>query len=182
MRLRFLSSGEAQSTSLTGHIARLDAGMASGADVPYKEVLTMLKRTAVSAVLIALSGCASMHKSDQGVQQGMTAFKEAFNRRDAAALAMVYTEDAKLMPYNVPMISGRGPIQSFWQTGFNRGIANIEKTPIEVQRLGGTAIEMSRYVVTVGDRKVQGKDMLVWRREGDGKWRIAADIWNNDQP
>lgn len=142
----------------------------------------MLKQIAVSAALVVLSGCALMDKPNQDVQQGMAAFKDAFNSRDAAALAMVYTEDARLMPFNVPMITGRGPIQSFWQTGFNRGISNIEKTPIEVQTLGDTAIEISRYIVTVGDRKVPGKDMLVWRRGGDGKWRITADIWNNDQP
>jgi len=112
----------------------------------------------------------------------MAAFQEAFNKRDAAALAMVYTEDARLMPFNVPMLAGRAGIQSFWQARFNQGLSHIEKTPIEVQMLGDTAIEMSHYVVTLGERKVQGKDMLVWRRGTDGKWRIAADIWNNDQP
>lgn len=142
----------------------------------------MLKTIVFSAALLALSGCASMNRSDAGMQQGMAAFQEAFNKRDAASLAMVYTEDARLMPYNVPMLTGRAAIQSFWQAGFTRGLSHIEKTPIEIQTLGDTAIEMSRYVVTVGERKVQGKDMLVWRRGADGKWRIAADIWNNDQP
>ena len=80
------------------------------------------------------------------------------------------------------MLTGRSGIQSYWQGGFNRGLSHIEKTPVEVQMLGDTAIETSRYLVTVGDRKVQGKDMLVWRRGTDGRWRIAADIWNNDQP
>jgi uncharacterized protein (TIGR02246 family) len=142
----------------------------------------MLKNFAVSAVLLALSGCASMDRSDAGVQQGMAAFRDAFNKHDAASLAMTYTEDARLMPFNVPMLTGRTGIQSFWQARFNQGLSHIEKTPIEVQVLGDTAVEMSRYVVTLGEKKVQGKDMLVWRRGTDGRWRIAADIWNNDQP
>jgi uncharacterized protein (TIGR02246 family) len=142
----------------------------------------MLKNFAVSAVLLALSGCASMDRSDAGVQQGMAAFRDAFNKHDAASLAMTYTEDARLMPFNVPMLTGRTGIHSFWQARFNQGLSHIEKTPIEVQVLGDTAVEMSRYVVTLGERKVQGKDMLVWRRGTDGRWRIAADIWNNDQP
>ena len=123
-----------------------------------------------------------MDRSDTGVKQGLAAFQEAFNKRDAASLAMVFTEDARLMPSNAPMLTGRAGIQSFWQAGFSRGLSHIERTPIEVQMLGDTAIEMSRYVITVGERKVQGKDILVWRRGVDGKWRIAADIWNNDQP
>lgn len=143
----------------------------------------MFKKIILSAAtLLALLGCASVDRSDTGVRQGMAAFQEAFNKRDAASLAMIYTEDAKLMPFNVPMLSGRAGIQSFWQAGFTRGLSHIEKTPIEIQMCGDTAIEMSRYVVTVGERKVPGKDMLVWRRGTDGKWLIAADIWNNDQP
>ena len=142
----------------------------------------MFKTCVLSAALLVLSGCATMDRSDTGVRQGMASFRDAFNQRDAASLAMVYTEDAKLMPFNAPMLTGRPAIQSFWQAGFNRGISRIEKTPIEIQVLGDTAIEMSRYVVTVGQGKVQGKDMLVWRRGTDGRWRIAADIWNNDQP
>lgn len=142
----------------------------------------MLTRLVLSATLLVLTGCASIERSDAGVQQGMAEFKDTFNRHDAASLAMLYTEDARLMPYNAPMVTGRAGIQSFWQAGFNRGLSRIEKTPVEVQMLGDTAIETSRYLVSVGDRQVRGKDMLVWRRGTDGKWRIAADIWNNDQP
>ena len=141
----------------------------------------MFKKIVLGAALLALSGCASIDRSDTGLRQGMAAFKEAFNKRDAASVAMVFTEDAKLMPSNMPMLIGRAKIQSFWQSGFTQGLSHIDKTPIEIQMLGDTAIEMSRYVVTVGETKVQGKDMLVWRRDADGKWYIAADIWNNDQ-
>lgn len=123
-----------------------------------------------------------MATSDTGVRQGMAAFQDAFNQRDATSLGMIYTEDARLMPINAPVMTGRAAIQSYWQAGFARGVSHIEKTPIEVQVIGETAIEMSRYVATVGERKLHGKDMLVWRRGNDGVWRIAADIWNNDQP
>lgn len=142
----------------------------------------MLKPIVLSTALLVLSGCASFDRSDAGVRQGRADFKEAFNKQDAASLAMVFTEEATLMPPNMPLLTGRAGIQSFWQAGFTRGLSHIEKTPVYIEVLGDTAIEMNRYVVTVGERKVQGKDMLVWRRGTDGKWRIAADIWNNDQP
>lgn len=143
----------------------------------------MFIKFVLSAALLALSGCASMeNRSDAGVQQGMAAFKEAFNKRDAASLAKLFTEDAKLMPANVPVMTGRPGIQSYWQAGFNQGVSRIEKTPIDVQVFGDTAIEISRFVVSIGERTIKGKDMLVWKRGTDGQWRIAADIWNNDQP
>lgn len=142
----------------------------------------MLKPIVLLTTLLVLSGCASFDKSDAGVRQGMAAFKEAFNKQDAASLAMAFTEEATLMPPNMPLLKGRAGIQSFWKTGFTRGVSHIEKTPVEIQVLGDTAIEMSHYVVTVAERKVQGKDILVWQRGTDGRWRITADIWNNDQP
>ena len=142
----------------------------------------MFIKFVLPAALLALPGCASIdNRSDAGVQQGMAAFKEAFNKRDAASLATLFTEDAKLMPVNVPVMTGRAGIQSYWQAGFDQGLSRIEKTPIDVQVLGDTAIEISRFVVTIGEQKIKGKDMLVWKRSSDGQWRIAADIWNNDQ-
>lgn len=137
----------------------------------------MFIKFVLPAALLALSGCAAIdNRSDAGVQQGMAAFKEAFNKRDAASLAKLFTEDAKLMPVNVPVMTGRAGIQSYWQAGFDQGVSRIEKTPIDVQVLGDTAIEISRFVVTIGEQKIKGKDMLVWKRSSDGQWRIAAHI------
>ena len=46
---------------------------------------------------------------------------------------------------------------------------------------GDLAVETSRYVVDFKDKKILGKDTLVWRRGKDSVWRIASDIWNSDQ-
>jgi ketosteroid isomerase-like protein len=67
----------------------------------------MFRKMLLSAALLVLSGCASMGRPDSGVRQGMASFQDAFNKRDAASLAMVYTEDARLMPYNAPMLASR---------------------------------------------------------------------------
>lgn len=134
-----------------------------------------------AAALIASSGCTTLDKSDSGVRAGMAAFQDAFNRQDTVGLSAVYTEDAKLMPPNVPVLTGRTAVESFWKGAFTRGVSRIEKTPIDVQVFGESAVETSRYFATVGDKKIAGKDILVWRRDPDGKWRIATDIWNNDQ-
>lgn len=142
----------------------------------------MLTKVIFSAALLGLSGCATMDRSDTGVRQAMAGFQEAFNKHDATALAALYTEDARLLPVNSPLMTGRAGVQGYWKVGFERGVTRIEKTPVDVLVIGDTAVEISNYVASFGERKVKGKDMLVWRRGNDGKWLISADIWNNDQP
>ena len=42
-------------------------------------------------------------------------FVEAFKRRDAAAVAALYTRDAQLLPPNSDFVSGGDGIRAFWQ-------------------------------------------------------------------
>jgi uncharacterized protein (TIGR02246 family) len=133
----------------------------------------------LTVAMLLLSGCVTStpHSSDTP-HEGIARFKQAFNNGDAKALAQVYTEDAKLLPPGMKAITGRDAIAAFWQTSFNRGPGGIEKRPIEILVSGDLATETSDLTVTRGNQKIEGKDILVWKRGPDNQWRIAADIWN----
>ena len=122
-----------------------------------------------------------MQGADQGPQSAMERFRTAFNKQDAAGVASVFKDDAKLLPPGKPMLTGTDAIRAYWQGAFNAGVSRIEKTPLEVVVSGDLAVETSSYVVTFKDQQIVGKDTLVWRRGNDNLWRIASDIWNNDK-
>lgn len=136
--------------------------------------------TAVFLTLL-LSAGATFAAADDGLQSAMERFKTAFNRQDAAGVASVFLADGKLLAPGKPMLTGTEDIRAHWQGAFTAGVSRIEKTPIEILVDGDLAVETSRYVVDFKDKKILGKDTLVWRRGKDSVWRIASDIWNSDQ-
>ncbi|HWH83654.1 MAG TPA: SgcJ/EcaC family oxidoreductase [Burkholderiaceae bacterium] len=136
--------------------------------------------TSLAFLALTLFGCAGMPGADQGPQSAMEQFRAAFNKQDASGVASVFKDDAKLLPPGKPMMTGTEAIRAYWQGAFSAGVSHIDKTPIDVAVSGDLAVETSSYVVTFKDQRIIGKDTLVWRRGKDNLWRIASDIWNND--
>jgi uncharacterized protein (TIGR02246 family) len=145
----------------------------------------MRKNIVVALAAASLVACASTGGASNDrlqVEDGIDHFKAAFNEHDAARLADLYAENARILPHNAPMVTGKAGIQKFWQGAFNHLPAHIEKRVVEIRMIGDTAIETSTYVVTTrSGQKIVGKDMLVWQREPDGRWYITSDIWNTDK-
>ncbi len=113
-------------------------------------------------------------------------FMDAFKRADAAALASLYTEDAKLLPPGFAMMTGRESIQAFWQGVMDMGIKEAKLEIMEVQSQGSLACEISRFTLTgqqPGGESIllTGKYVVVWKNVDD-TWKLHADIWNTDSP
>lgn len=114
-------------------------------------------------------------------------FMEAFNRFDAASVAACYTEDAKFMCPNTPMIIGRTGIQGFTSGARDMGMQGLRLEALEVFQEGNLATEVGRYVADVRAKEGQaaqdvGKYVVIFRRQADGSWKIAAHIFNCDSP
>ena len=52
---------------------------------------------------------------DSAIRAITIRFVEAYNRKDAAAAVRDYADDAKVLPPNMPMVSGKAAIQDFWR-------------------------------------------------------------------
>ena len=59
---------------------------------------------------------------EQALSEVSRSFAEAYNRGDAAAAADHCTEDAKVLPANREMVSGKRAIQEFWKTAMDVGV------------------------------------------------------------
>jgi uncharacterized protein (TIGR02246 family) len=124
------------------------------------------------------------------------AYDAAFNASDAARLADVYTEDAVVMPADRPAVIGRDAIEADFQRFFDLYDSRLQSTTTGGYMAVGTwrnegvdwavAWGTSRWSGTPkagGDSlTVQGKHVIILRRQLDGGWRIERDIWNNDTP
>jgi uncharacterized protein (TIGR02246 family) len=146
-----------------------------------RETTMPTRPLSLALLALTLSACANMPGAQQGPQDAMSQFRTAVNRQDAAGVAGVFKEDARLLPAGKPMLTGKEAIRAYWQGAFNAGVSHIEKTPVEIAVSGDLAVETSTYVVTFKDQQIAGKDTLVWQRGNDQQWRIASDIWNSDK-
>ena len=114
-------------------------------------------------------------------------FAEIFKRGDAAGVAALYTADARLMPPDLPMITGTEAIKAFWQSAMKQGIKAATLETIDVETSGGDlATEIGRFTLNMetpgGDRVEQtGKYIVLWKLDA-GVWKLHADIWNADAP
>lgn len=110
-------------------------------------------------------------------------FERAFQQGDAARIAALYSEQARILPPGGDMQQGRAAIQAFWQAVIDSGVTGGSLTSLDVEQLGDQyAREVGQYLLTVrhGEETVQspGKYVVIWKLEG-GDWKLDTDIWNS---
>ena len=105
---------------------------------------------------------------------------------DAAAIAALYTADARLLPTNFEIMKGTQAIQAFWQGGIDMGIKGATLETLEVQVKEDIAYEVGKYTLKIqvsADQTItdEGKYVVIWKRENDS-WKLDVDIWNTSLP
>lgn len=110
-------------------------------------------------------------------------FTAALKKGDAAALAAMYTADAKAFPPNGEITAGRAALQEMWKGAIDSGMRDLSFTVLEVEKKGDIAYEVGKYSVKGSDGKEidAGKYLVLWKKEG-GTWRLYRDIWNSSMP
>ena len=118
-----------------------------------------------------------------------SALQVAVEARDAGQTADLYMADATLLPIAEPLITGRDAIRQEWAKTFGiPGFQNRARTTrLEVSAAGDLGFTQGTYesamTGTDGRPTVErGKWVTVWRRDAEGRWRVATDISNTDAP
>ncbi len=119
------------------------------------------------------------------IEATMKTLVESLNGGDAAGVAAHYTDDAALLPPETGRIDGREEIQGYWQGRIDAGVRVVALTTKEVDNFGDVANEVGTISATApgkdgGRVQLTGKYVAVWKRGGDGTWRMHRDIWNFD--
>jgi uncharacterized protein (TIGR02246 family) len=114
-----------------------------------------------------------------------TEFAAAVVAGDFAKVASMYTDDASLMAPNAPVVTGRMAIQqaltTFPPMGEMKLLTHDVAGSSEVAAVRGTyAILMA----PPGSPAISdtGSYAELWRKQADGKWLMAWDIWNSHKP
>ncbi len=123
----------------------------------------------------------------QGTSATNRQFEEAFARGDAAGCAAVYTDDAKILPPDSPVLTGKQAAQALWQSFIDMGVKRVSLQTLELEDMGDRAVERGAATVDIqgeGGQTMQAsaKFIVLWKRQADGAWKWHWDCFNFDAP
>jgi len=139
----------------------------------------------MAAVSVSLGQTEGNKASGSNIRNAIEAaskgFAEALSKGQAARIADMYADGARVMPPNSSMVQERRRIQEFWQGFINTG-AKLSLSTSDVEAQGNVAIEVGTYeLISPDNKRDAGKFVVVWRRHKKD-WKLAVDIWNSDMP
>lgn len=140
---------------------------------------------ALGAIVLAMS-FANAAKADwftNKVNGAIARYVELFNAGDAAGVAQLYTEDARLLAPHAAIIEGREAIQAFWEGVFGMGEVSLGLTTLEAFNNGTLGYSLGGYTLSITPPGAEpmvddGKYVVVWKRGPGGTWQLAVDIFN----
>ena len=112
-------------------------------------------------------------------------FSVALLRQDFDAVAALYAEDAVLLPPQEPAVHGRAAIRT-WTAAVPR-VTRVVLEVDDVDGRGDVAYMRGTFAMTLEPEgapalSVVGKYVEILKKQADGSWRFAVDIFNSDAP
>jgi ketosteroid isomerase-like protein len=131
---------------------------------------------------------ADTRAADEATLRNLDAeWSKAADAKDLDKTVSYYTDDALILPPNLPTIQGKQGARGMWQgmfsvPGFGGG---WKATRVEVSRSGDMGWVTGTYELSETDASGrpmvdQGKYLEVWRKQADGSWKCVADMFNTD--
>jgi len=130
-----------------------------------------------------LSGCGSSANVEQEREALMRLDREwAASVKDLDKFLSFYAPDASVYPPGMPVTTGEGPIREALSQMFSSPGFSLEFSPTkaEVSASGDVGYTAGTYQATVNGVTEKGKYVEIWKKQPDGQWKVAEDIFNAD--
>jgi ketosteroid isomerase-like protein len=114
-------------------------------------------------------------------------FAKALTAKDAVAAAIVYDENASILPPNEPIVTGRANIQAYWQGAIDAGIIDATVKTIDAKSNGNLGYEIGTFTMRFHGAKNDtivevGKYTEILERNEEGKWISTYGMWSSNAP
>ena len=146
------------------------------------------------AGMVLVAGCNSApppvntKAAEDAVRAADAAWSKAAGAMDVAAVASYYTDDATVLPPNMPIVSGQAEAQKAWAAILVPGnsVSWIANKVVSAAS-GDLVYDQGTYTSSMkgpGGKMVAdlGKYLCVWKQQPDGHWKAVEDMWSSDLP
>jgi uncharacterized protein (TIGR02246 family) len=125
---------------------------------------------------------------EAAIRAASAAWSQAAQAKDLDKSVSTYADDAIEFVDKEPLAKGKESIRESWKSLLalpGPGLS-FAPTAIEVAKSGDMAYEYGLYDLITTDKKgktndEKGKYVTVWKKQGDGSWKVAIDIDNPGQ-
>jgi len=145
-------------------------------------------------LILTISGAlSSAQKMRSGPEDAIRAadqhWARVFAAKDLENSVAFCAENASVLAPNAPIATGKQAIGQLFSGFFALPSLTIEwhPTKVEVARSGELGYSTGVYQMSFKDSSGKlvtdrGKYVTVWKKQADGSWRVALDIFNSDLP
>ena len=152
----------------------------------------------ITVVLAMTLGCKQENKKPEKEEISKSAtidelgqmnrdFAKALTAKDAVAAAIVYDENASILPPNEPIVIGRANIQAYWQGAIDAGIIDATVKTIDAKSVGNSGYEIGTFTMRFHGAKNDtivevGKYTEILELNKEGKWMAIYGMWSSNEP
>ena len=142
-------------------------------------------------VAIMSAGCSGtcgprFDKTDvENINRLIEELRTAFNAKDPAKAAALYSTTGVVMPPNKPIMRGRQFVEQYYKDRFSEGASDLELTAVDVAGQGTLAYANGDYRLNLVSsdgkppRRDRGKFLWIFR-ENNNQWLIEYVIFSSD--
>jgi ketosteroid isomerase-like protein len=163
----------------------------------FSAVIRILTITACIAVVTFLLACQQQAPAapdtraadEAALKQWDETWAKAASAKDVDKTVSYYADDAMVQPPNGPLLTSKADIRKAWAEmlgapGFAGG---WKATKVEVAKSGELAYLTGTWEFKWNDASGKptsdkGKFVEIVKKQADGSWKCANDIWNSDLP
>ena len=120
---------------------------------------------------------------EKAIRDQETAAGQAWSAKDLDKILALYADDATLMLPNAPAMSGKAAMAPALKGALAdpNFALTIQNTSVEASKAGDLGYVRGSYMVHQSDAKTKkamiekGNYVIVYKKQADGAWKIAAD-------
>jgi ketosteroid isomerase-like protein len=145
--------------------------------------------------VVLLGGCQPSAPADQSaaaveaVRAADQAWAKAFSAHDTTAAVAAVEANGSVLAPNAPIATGPEAIRALFAGFYAMPAMTLQWSPVDVEaaRSGDLAYSRGSYELHFNDPKGtpvvdHGKYATIWRKQADGSWKVAVDVFNSDLP
>jgi uncharacterized protein (TIGR02246 family) len=129
---------------------------------------------------------AQVSSARNAIADGYLKWIDATKAQDVEAVVALYTDDAVMLPNHADTASGEEAIRAFYRQWYGGKDKLIRENFVDTGLLMNSpdlAIEMADFSGSTSldgkETEFRGKNLIVWKRQSDGSWKILRDLWNS---